>query len=87
MAKVKTLLTVGGMKKKYFSASNFVWEYDNKSFSAEYASVVDFLKDFYPTTSSDRLLNRITEEFNKPAGSITFKPSGYKANQIFHFSN
>lgn len=79
---VRTSLAIGGTKKVFG-----VKMYDNKKFEKQYSSVEEFLKDFQPSVSSSILEQRIKTEFSKPSGKITFKPKGYKANQIFFFKN
>lgn len=90
MTTVKTNLTVGKEKKYFFTEAtthNYIMMYDNPSFEKAYNNVEDFLAEFEPTKPSENLINRINEEFLKKAGKITYKPKGFKANQIFYFSN
>ena len=84
---VTTSLTLGLTKNHYFgdNLEHSIEMYDNPKFEKSYNTVNEFLKDFYPNTPSDNLLNRITEEFNN-GGHITFKPKNYKANQKFYFN-
>jgi len=86
---VNTYLAVGKTKNYQFGdkKSDSINMYDNVAFEKKYLHVDDFLRDFHPTIPSENLLKRIKEEFNKPAGKITFNPEGKKANQVFYFRN
>jgi len=85
---VRTNLTVGKTKDFHFGTNgeHSIKMFDNPKFEKEYADVESFLKEFAPTIPSTNLINRIAEEFKK-GGKITFRPIGYKANQIFYFKN
>ena len=73
---VKTAIRTGGVSNSTYNTIPFEKKYEN---------IETFLKDFSPTKTSKYLLKRVSEEFKKEKGKITFKPKDYIGNMVFYF--